>query len=406
MSVSGIDCVVFLMWPGWRNELRSNRWHFAKRWAEHFPVILVQPELETGDVDAATCEQEPRLPQTEILSISSIRPSTPVYGRSDVQIEQIARHLEKRGFKAPLLWMYNPFLIGAYSALPAHLRVYHGSENYFHFSNMARSFIMATRDCIEISDLVIACSDGLAESFAEESSPKHLITINNGCDLAEYEVAANPENRPALAAHIEEKYGLPSASRPRAVFAGNINARLDFSLVEELVLAFPRIEFVIAGPVLEETLSETHHAAWERMLALDNVLAPGRIDPDDLPALYATAQFGFIPYTLDEFIVENGFPLKALEMIAAGLQVTSTLMKPLRKVDPPIRVCDDHEAFIEQFGKMVEHEPEDAELEQARSVCELYDYSASFKHMLRELEKLDSREAQTFAAHLDYMISV
>ena len=24
-----IDCVYFLMWPGWKEELRSNRWHYA-----------------------------------------------------------------------------------------------------------------------------------------------------------------------------------------------------------------------------------------------------------------------------------------------------------------------------------------------------------------------------------------
>ena len=37
------DAIVFLIWPGWKTELRANRWHYASRWARHLPVILVQP---------------------------------------------------------------------------------------------------------------------------------------------------------------------------------------------------------------------------------------------------------------------------------------------------------------------------------------------------------------------------
>ena len=44
-------------------------------------------------------------------------------------------------------------------------------------------------------------------------------------------------------------------------------------------------------------------------------------------------------------IVENGFPLKALEMAAAGLPVVSTLMKPLREVPEAVVVTESAAGF-------------------------------------------------------------
>ena len=42
------DAIYFLMWSGWKRELRSNRWHFAKQWSQHLPVIMLQPEVDAG----------------------------------------------------------------------------------------------------------------------------------------------------------------------------------------------------------------------------------------------------------------------------------------------------------------------------------------------------------------------
>ncbi len=48
------------MWPGWREELESNRWHWGKRWARTLPVVFIQPELRRGRCGcqprAAACE--------------------------------------------------------------------------------------------------------------------------------------------------------------------------------------------------------------------------------------------------------------------------------------------------------------------------------------------------------------
>ena len=40
------DAVVMLTFSKWHTEMRSNRYHYATRFARHLPVIFVQPDLE------------------------------------------------------------------------------------------------------------------------------------------------------------------------------------------------------------------------------------------------------------------------------------------------------------------------------------------------------------------------
>jgi hypothetical protein len=64
------DSVYFFMWPGWPNELESNRWHWSKRWARWLPVVLIQPELAPGKPALAVPEK--RLANVELLSMHGI----------------------------------------------------------------------------------------------------------------------------------------------------------------------------------------------------------------------------------------------------------------------------------------------------------------------------------------------
>src|SRR5205085_8593386 len=112
-----------------------------------------------------------------------------------------------------------------------------------------------------------------------------------------------------------------------AIYAGNINARLDFVLLERCVVAHPRMLHVLVGPV--SGLEASDAAKWEALLVKPNVRHLEEQDPKDLPGLYGAADVGVVPYKQTRLLVENGFPLKVLEMCATGLPVVSTFMKPI-----------------------------------------------------------------------------
>src|SRR5262249_44605640 len=133
-----IDSVYLFMWPEWRTELRSNRWHFARRWARLRPVVMIQPERASRE--SSTVEPEPRIDNCQILSIVATEHLERWVARSIHQTTQIGRYMRSAGHRQPLFWGYNPCLLMAYAALPAILRVYHATENYFDCEGLPPAF--------------------------------------------------------------------------------------------------------------------------------------------------------------------------------------------------------------------------------------------------------------------------
>ena len=49
-SLRAFDAVVMLTWSDWHREPRSNRFHYATRFARHLPVYFVQPDAADGQI--------------------------------------------------------------------------------------------------------------------------------------------------------------------------------------------------------------------------------------------------------------------------------------------------------------------------------------------------------------------
>jgi glycosyltransferase involved in cell wall biosynthesis len=377
---SKLDSVYFFMWPGWRNELESNRWHWSKRWSQRLPVVLIQPELPFGK--AARSEPERRLRNVELLSINRHAKDSDWLAVGLKQVGQIACHMAARSHKRPLFWCYNPHLTVPYVLLPACARVFHATENYFDFSETGEHWLNLYRAAIEAANITICCSSGVAESLSKHTEAKNLLTLPNGCDFFKYSRPASAQGK------WQSKLGKWQHSNERlAIFAGNINNRLDFELIESLVAGFPTVGFVFAGPVHFDHLSGAQRTKWARLLRAKNFLALGRIAPEDLPAIYWRCDVGLIPYVNnDPLIVENGFPLKALEMAAAGLPVVSTLMKPLQAVSGAVTVVTNAEAFraaVATHSRAARTDHEQGSIEQ---ICRAYDYDVLFERMLEAVK--------------------
>jgi glycosyltransferase involved in cell wall biosynthesis len=375
-----LDSVYFFMWAGWRDELESNRWHWGKRWAATLPVVFIQPELRVGEL--AEASPEPRLANVEILSVEANSSHPESLLRVGLrQSGQIAAHMLSRGHERPLFWFYNPWLAVPYMMLPAAARIYHATENYFDFENIPESWLALARHSIENSDLVICCSEGIVRGFANHTRRQDFITLPNGCEYPKYSKPATPLG--SWPARIED---WRRANRRLAVFAGNINLRLDYGLVNLLAARHPEIGFVFSGPIGLKNLSAQQRRDYDTLLRRSNVRTLGRLPPEDLPALYWHCDVGILPYRTDmPVLVENGFPLKALEMAASGLPVVSSLMKPLQKVPEAVIVTDSPEAFDTALQSQSRRTRSPADRAGAERVCRMYDYDILFERMLGEL---------------------
>ena len=132
------DAIYFLMWGGWKQELRSNPWHFAKQWSRHLPVILLQPEVDARK--PVRSDVADGVANCRLLYIRAGGGGVETWSDAD-QIEQIYADIRSRGFRRANLWLYNSHMVEAFASSPAVARVVHATETYFDWASMDRTFL-------------------------------------------------------------------------------------------------------------------------------------------------------------------------------------------------------------------------------------------------------------------------
>jgi glycosyltransferase involved in cell wall biosynthesis len=370
LNLIGADSVYMLLHPGWEKEGRANRWHFAKRWATHRNVVIVSPDLPwSGHVT----RPETRLPNCRILKVAANQ--GPLWRPpAMIQTAQILDDMAAFNHSRPLLWLYNANFAEAFAALPAVARVHHVTENFFDYPAISPSYLERVKAVTRLSDLNVAVSEGCAAPLRSYTNKDRLIVVTNGCDFTEYDREGFAD---------EQVSALRGDFDRLAIFAGNINDRLDFDLIADLAEKCPDTLLLFVGPVAHDSRIQSRFGA---LLRCPNVKSLGAVNPDRLPAIYRSADLGFIPYTQAPLLVDNGFPLKALEMAAAGLPVVSSFMRPLAPLSPPLTVTRDSSAFVAAFAQARRTTETSIEL---RSIAAANDYDTKFSAIVSDLAELD-----------------
>jgi teichuronic acid biosynthesis glycosyltransferase TuaH len=181
-------------------------------------------------------------------------------------------------------------------------------------------------DQIRGADVVTAVSTPLVSDCRALGVDATLIP--NGCDLDAF-ASAGPE--PAR---------LRAVARPRVVFAGAWNGRVDVALVEELAARLPATSIVLIGQVTTATP------------AGPNIHVVGPIPQDEIPAHLWAADVGIIPYRSCSFN-DASCPLKMFEYLAAGLPVVASAVDVSAVGDPDLaRRCDAVDGFVDAVDRL------------------------------------------------------
>ena len=94
---ASMDAVVMLTMSNWKTELRSNRYHYASRFSQLYPVIFVQADLT---------EPGYQFENTECNNVFILHVYFNFHRQK--QADLIAEALNSKGIIAPLLWIYQP----------------------------------------------------------------------------------------------------------------------------------------------------------------------------------------------------------------------------------------------------------------------------------------------------------
>lgn len=357
--LSAFDAVVMLTWSDWHKEPRSNRFHYATRFARHLPVYFVQPDATDGQISFERIEHfgVTLVHVPAVYSVASAR--------------GLGQALSRRGVRKPLLWIYNVFFEHFVHRSSAPLKVYHATEDYLSkpdgWAVAEDSVRRPLLDLLQQVDLLVAVSPGVAESYSKAGGYLgRTVVLPNGCDFEFWKASG--------AAHAR-----PAADGERvALFQGGINARLDYELLADLARSKPQWNFWFCGSARDGG------AGWSALSKHPNVRHFGELDSTGIAKLAAAAQVGLIPFKQDQ-LIRNSLPLKAWEYVACGLPVISVPIDALEPYREFFRIEKTASTFATALDEVGPSRNDAAMLDKRLAAAELQSYDHRFVELCEAL---------------------
>jgi len=295
---SQFDVVLMLTWSDWDSEPRSNRYHYATRFAKEAPTLFVQHNYSSRKgIDV----RPSGINNLEIIDVSC--------QMTEGDIDEFKKLLRYRGFLKPLIWIYDSVHYGnLMAAFPHGYFVFHATEDYLTPTNCWNNSLSgALAETIKVFlkkiDYIVYVAKNLEsvyQKIGEYRGPGSI--VKNGCD-AEFFIS------------LKKNLNIGSSLRPSAIYQGGINNRLDYKLLIKLISAMPDWDFKFCG---EAIISD----AWKKITKLSNVKYYGPQSPEEFGNHMCNSTVGIIPFVQDSWI-RGSLPLKAYEYVACGLPVVT-----------------------------------------------------------------------------------
>lgn len=161
---------------------------------------------------------------------------------------------------------------------------------------------------VNIADFIITTSQNLKIKF--EKLTRKVFLINNAVDFNFFHQAYgnNVKGKPVELHGTSEKI---------IGYIGNIDERIDFEMLFNLVSSLPQKLFLFVGPINTTNQMVSHIKEQE------NTIFTGGMDMQELPLYLKWIDVAIIPFCRNEF-TKSIFPLKLNEYFAAGKPVVTT----------------------------------------------------------------------------------
>lgn len=372
MKEYNFDSVIIISQTIWKKEMRSNRFHYTTRFAKLVPTYFIQNHDKDDNSLFEDLEDQLTL-------------VNPIFHNEFELFETILSHMRKRGIHRPLIWIYTPRFINVLKSLTFnHLTVYHATEAYFgsdlfdaKMAVLYKEYLDDTRNIINLSDITIAVSDGVAKGIQEEDQINTSVrVVSNGCDY-----------------HFWSS-GLKTFERQQAVvYQGGIHRKLDFEMIDFIIKDNPDIEFWFCGEL--SIGYKKDKIIWNNLQAYSNFKYFGKLPVETVLDLVSKAKVGIIPFRMEDWLVEKSFPLKAFEYLSAGLKVVSTPIMALEKFSSEFNFAMAKTEFSQNIKNCIANYSfvSDDTLE----ICKEQDYDNKFKQSIELIAQIPSKQTPSTA---------
>ena len=377
------DSVIFLTQSNWFTEPRSNRYHYATRFAAHLPVYFVQFDSETGEVWSEPSGTE------GITIVHALPAAAPASVTKDIYapaLTSTVQEIARLGGHRPLVWVYNPYCANLIKALNPVQAVYHASEIYLsegvNIYSKDRAFLEyldgCVKDLIQTVDLIFPVSDGVYDSLANTGlCTDKLVPNYNGVDAAFWLGLGAMDHAPQ------------SSGRPIMLYQGGVNDRLDFALMLEVCTQMSDWDFWFCGT---ESSSAND---WRTIKALSNVTAFGALPLEEIGVKAKHASAAWAPF-LQVPQIFTSMPLKMYEYAACGLPVIAVPIRGLLDSDPRLfRFATSASEFIAAARDAAQTRTDPDALALREAAAHANSYDAKFDLALTEIAKVHQAGSTT-----------
>ncbi|RYF95817.1 MAG: glycosyltransferase family 1 protein, partial [Chitinophagaceae bacterium] len=207
--------------------------------------------------------------------------------------------------------------------------------------------MISEQKIVKESDLVVCTSKQLCEE--KRKLNENSFFIPNAADIT--------HSSKALQSDLPMHESLKQIPKPIIGYFGNIERRIDYELMREVIDRNPEKSFVFAGPVLKSFVPE-----W--FFEKKNVHFIGPVAYPQMPHVLKGFDVCVIPFKKDE-VSANIFPLKLFEYLGAGKPVIATDFNlDLRDyTGTTVSYCKDADSFSDAInsalGTSDQHSQED-----------------------------------------------
>ncbi|MGC8839498.1 MAG: glycosyltransferase [Anaerolineae bacterium] len=357
--IRGYDIVCCAPDP-WHSIWR-NRQQIMSLLAEANRILFVEPRAYLRPTLAAFWRggwglQDLRRPLVETVRPGLWRFQYPLYapisGRYPLsawtyrlQVRALRQAMRRLGFSRPLLWLYRPDDGDLVGQLGERLVIYHVVDEYSAYEEGYEDRVApGKREAIRRkeqallgqADLVFTVSRPLWEAKHPFNPNTHLIP--NGVNYEAF--------RGAVGALPPED--LAAVPPPRVGYVGNLNEKVDLSLLRRLAEARPGWSLVLVGPV---SLRFDLHLVGE--LRLPNVHFLGQKPVEALPGYVANLDVCLMPYKRNEW-TRHISPLKMYEYLACGKPIVSTDIPAAREFAHLLYLAEDEGSFLDLVARALQ----------------------------------------------------
>lgn len=196
--------------------------------------------------------------------------------------------------------------------------VYHPYDLFSHQPGWDATLACWQSALLTKADLVVASSEILANELATSSGRDVRVLLN----AADFEAFSDDRQ------NVLEPADMASIPHPRVGYTGNINRKVDLSLIAEMAERNPAWHFVFVGAV--GNLDGMAEDAFEVCKTLGNVHFLGEKSHSVLPSYILHMDVNHMCYRLgDDVWTRVAYPLKLHEYLAAGLPIVSADLQSL-----------------------------------------------------------------------------